>query len=371
MKKVLFVATVVKTHINVFHLPFLKLFQKNGYKTYVAAANDMRPDQINIPYCDEYVEIDFKRNPLKFKNISAFFNLKKLIKDNDFDIIHCHTPVGGLLGRLASLGAKRKNIKVIYTAHGFHFYKGAPIMNWFFYFPVEWICSFITDVLITINKEDYEFAKKHLHPKKLEYVSGVGINIEKFNDIAVNRSDKRAELGIGEDSIIILSVGELINRKNHKTVITAIKELNNEKIHYAIVGDGVKRLELQALAEKLGILDKIYFLGFRKDVAEIYKVADFFCFPSIQEGLPVSLMEAMASGLPCIVSKVRGNTDLIDSNGGITFNPFSVDDCKLAILKILSSDTESMREYNYKKIEKFGLKSVLAQMERIYFENAK
>ena len=162
MKKVLFVATVVQKHINVFHLPFLKMFQEQGYKTYVAASNDTGKEKVEIQYCDEYVEIDFKRNPLHPGNVSAYSKLKELIDREKFDIVHCHTPVGGLLGRLAAIKARKGGTRVFYIAHGFHFYKGAPLKNWLMYYPVEKFCSRFTDVLITINQEDYALAKKKM-----------------------------------------------------------------------------------------------------------------------------------------------------------------------------------------------------------------
>ena len=132
MKKVLFVATVVQKHIKVFHTPYLEMFRQAGYETFVAAANDTG-GEVNLPCCDRYVEIGFRRNPFHPANIGAFFRLKRLIDSEHFDLIHCHTPVGGVLGRLAAARSRRQGTKVLYTAHGFHFYKGAPLINWLIY----------------------------------------------------------------------------------------------------------------------------------------------------------------------------------------------------------------------------------------------
>jgi glycosyltransferase EpsD len=176
MKKVLLVATVVQKHINVFHLPMLKMFQEKGYKTYVAASNDTGSREVKIPYCDEYVEIPFKRNPLHPGNFFAYRKLKKLIQSGEFTIIHCHTPVGGLLGRMAAKKARKKGTRVIYTAHGFHFYKGAPRKNWMFYYPVEKFCARHTDVLITINHEDYALAQKKFKSKTLLLLQKVKVD---------------------------------------------------------------------------------------------------------------------------------------------------------------------------------------------------
>ena len=217
MKKILLVATVVQKHINVFHIPILKMFQEKGYRTYVAAANDTGDMEVQIPFCDEYIEISFKRNPLHPKNWLAYKKLKNLIKKENFDIVHCHTPVGGLLGRLASRKARKKGTTVFYTAHGFHFYKGAPLKNWLFYYPVEKLCSYFTDVLITINQEDYVLSKKRMRAKQIEYVPGVGIDLHKFEDVQVDKAIKRQEIGVPEDVCLLISVGELSDRKNHRT----------------------------------------------------------------------------------------------------------------------------------------------------------
>ena len=168
MKKVLFAATVVKTHIMEFHIPFLRMFQQAGWETAVAARNDYEdPGDCVIPCCDRYYDIPFERSPLKPGNLRAYRDLKRVIDEGKYNLIHCHTPVGALLTRLAALRVRKKGTKVIYTAHGFHFYRGAPILNWLVYFPAEWLCGFFTDVLITINREDYAFAQKHIHAGKV------------------------------------------------------------------------------------------------------------------------------------------------------------------------------------------------------------
>jgi len=366
MKKVLFVATVVQKHINVFHLPFLKMFQEEGYTTYVAAANDTNEQNVNIPYCDHYVEISFKRNPFHPGNIKAYLKLKKLICDNDFEIIHCHTPVGGVLGRLAASKARRNGTRVFYTAHGFHFYKEAPLKNWLIYYPIEWLCAHFTDVLITINKEDYALAKKHMHAKHVEYVPGVGVDVEKFANVQVDRSAKRRELGIPEDAFLLLSVGELNENKNHQIVIKALAELKNPNIHYAIAGKGDLHDYLIGLAYSLGVASQVHLLGYRSDVAELYKSSDIYVLPSIREGLNVSIMEAMASGLPVVCSVARGNTDLIDENGGAVFESHSVEDCCNAIRNIMDKDLNALEKYNALKIGKFDTRVVNETTRCIY-----
>ena len=310
-KKVLFTATVVKTHINVFHLPYLKLFKEQGYEVHVAAKNDFVNEPCIIPYCDKFYDINFARFPFSKANIKAYKQLKKIIKENNYNIIHCHTPVAGVLTRLAARNSK--DTTVIYTAHGFHFFKGAPLLNWLIYYPVERFCARFTDKLITINKEDYERAQHFKLRKngKVYYVSGVGIDIEKIRNTKVDVQQKKKELGIPENLPVLLSIGELIKRKNHETVLIALSKLKSYDFVYLICGRGILAEYLQEQVKQLGLTDKVKFLGFRKDIAELCKTADLFIFPSYQEGLPVALMEAMAAELPAIASNVRGNRDLI------------------------------------------------------------
>ena len=320
MKKVLFVATVVKTHIMEFHIPYLKMFKEMGWETAVAARNDYEnPDDCVIPYCDTYYNIPFERNPLKSGNLKAYKELKHIIDEGEYDIIHCHTPVGAMLTRLAAKQARKQGTKVFYTAHGFHFYKGAPAINWILYYPVEKWLSRYTDVLITINKEDYERAKT-FKAGKVCYVPGVGIDLKKFNVGYVNKEQKRKEIGVSADDFVLLSVGELIPRKNHEVVIRALSVLKQldklNHIEYVICGRGAYETDLKKLAEGLEVADHVHFLGYRNDISEICNCADLFVFMSHQEGLPVALMEAMACGLPAVCSNIRGNTDLIED--GVT-----------------------------------------------------
>lgn len=364
-KKVLFTATVVKTHINVFHLPYLKWFKEHGYEVHVAAKNDFINEPCIIPNCDKYYDIKFARFPFSKVNINAYKELKKLIQENNYDIIHCHTPVAGVLTRLAA--RKNKNTTVIYTAHGFHFFKGAPLLNWLIYYPVERFCARYTDKLVTINKEDYERAKQFKMRKngKVYYVPGVGINLEKIQNLRVDIKQKKAELGISEKTPVLLSVGELIKRKNHESVLNALSRIKDKDFVYLICGRGVLMESLQSLTKHLGIENKVKFLGFRKDIAEICKTADLFIFPSYQEGLPVALMEAIAAGLPVIASNVRGNRDLIDKE-----NLFEPDDVA-ALTSLIENELDAIegdgsKKVNYTNLEQYSLKNVLKQMAEIY-----
>lgn len=372
MKKVLFVATVVKTHIMEFHIPYLKMFKEMGWETAVAARNDYEnPADCVIPYCDTYYNISFERNPLKPGNLRAYTELKKVINEGGYDIIHCHTPVGAMLTRLAAKQARKNGTKVFYTAHGFHFYKGAPAINWLLYYPVEKWLSRYTDVLITINKEDYERAKTFKVGRAC-YIPGVGIDLKKFNVGYVDKEQKRKEIGVAPDDFVLLSVGEPIPRKNHEVVIRAMSVLKQndglEHIVYVICGRGVYETDLKKLAEELDVADHIHFLGYRNDISEICNCADLFVFMSYQEDLPVALMEAMACGLPTVCSNIRGNTDLIDD--GVTGLISNNTPAELAeAVNKMRNDTvlrDRLASAALQKIKQFDLSSVEDEMIKKY-----
>lgn len=373
-KRILFVATVVKTHIMTFHIPFLKMFKEMGWETTVVAKNDYDdPNDCQIPYCDHYIDMPFVRQPLHYDNLLCYKKLKKIIDEGEYTIIHCHTPVGGVLGRLAARQARKKGTRVMYTAHGFHFYKGAPLKNWLFYYPVEKICSYFTDVLITINKEDFEFAKKKMRAKQLEYLPGVGINVEKFSSEDRGDLDLRKACEIPENEKIILSVGELNENKNQKVIVKALTFDGMEKVHYLIVGDGERRADLEKCAVELGVNNRVHFLGYRRDIESLLKNADAFVFPSYREGLPVSLMEAMAAGVPMIASKVRGNVDLIeDGTNGFLCDPDDAEGFAKKITLILNDNqlAERFCEENKERIKNFDQKVITQEIRKIYMDVA-
>ena len=329
--------------------------------------SDLALDDLYKDLGCKYHQIDFSRSPLSLDNVKAYSQLKKLIEKGKYDIVHCHTPNASVITRLVCRKIRKKNgLKVFYTAHGFHFYKGAPKLNWLVYYPIEKICSYFTDKLITINREDYQLAKKKMKAKEVCYVPGVGIDLSNFKNIKVDRNAKRREIGVPENCFLLLSVGELNENKNHQIVIKALAKLNNPNVHYAIAGVGEKKEFLIELSKTLGVSEQVHLLGYRKDVAELNCSADVFCFPSIREGLSVSLMEAMVCGLPVICSRIRGNVDLINLNGGVLFSSDNVDECKQAIERILDSD--NMGKYNKVAIRKYSVDEVLARMKESYMK---
>lgn len=365
--RILYVTTVSLT-MNSFFKPHVEMLVHEGHQVDIACNyKDLALDNLyNELGCVSH-QIDFSRSPFSLDNIKAFSQLKKLIENSNYDIVHCHTPNASVITRLVCRKFRKKNgLKVFYTAHGFHFYKGASKLNWIVYYPVEKICSYFTDKLITINREDYKLAKKKMKAKEVCYVPGVGIDLSKFKNVKVDRNAKRREIGVPEDCFLLLSVGELNENKNHQIIIKALAKLNNPNVHYAIAGVGDKKDYLIQLSKDLGVSEQIHLLGYRNDVVELNCSADVFCFPSYREGLSVSLMEAMACGLPVICSRIRGNVDLINSDGGVLLSSDNVDEYKQAIERIL--DSYNIGKYNKVVIKKYSTNEVLVKMKETYYD---
>lgn len=254
------------------------------------------------------------RSPASLTNLKGYRDMKKVINTGKYDIIWTNEPVMGVVTRLAARTARKNGTKVLYMVHGFHFYKGAPAVNWMVYYPVEKWASRFCDEIVTINKEDYGRAKG-FHVKRVEYIPGVGIDLDKY-DIKVDREEMRASLGVNAEDYLLISIGELTKRKNQKVVLDAIKSINNPQLKYIICGRGPLQDYLVAYIHQLGLDNQVSLLGYRRDLGKLCKASDLFVFPSRQEGLSVALMEAMACGLPVVCSAIRGNTDLVEEGKG-------------------------------------------------------
>ena len=372
MKRILMLASVASM-IDQFNIANIKLLKDMGNEVHVACnlenGNTCSDEKISelkalLEKLEvRYFQIDFARNVTKVtENFKAYKQVLHLLKSNNYYFIHCHSPIGGFCGRIA---AHKTNTKVIYTAHGFHFFKGAPIINWLLYYPVErWLARY-TDVLITINKEDYNRANKSFKAKRVVYIPGIGIDTKKFGKVVVDVSKKRKELGVPEDAFLLLSVGELNKNKNHETVIKAIAKLNDQNIYHVICGQGGLELYLKDLINELGLDKRVKLLGYRRDIAEISKVSDAFAFSSFREGLSVALMEAMASGLPIICSRIRGNTDLIEEDkGGFIVSSDDINGFACSIGKIRDNIElrNLMGKFNIEKIKEFDKEVVKSKM---------
>ena len=303
--KILYVTTMGGT-MN-FFISLIQTLIKSGNIVDIATNETIAPvppiyKQIG---CTIY-HIPTSRSPFSVGNISAMKIIKKIA--TQYDIIHCHTPLAGIATRFACKKLRKKSgLKVIYTAHGFHFYKGSPIKNWLLYYPIEKLCSSWTDCIVTINKEDYYLAKNKMKSADVEYVSGVGIDIKKYVNTDVDKEKKRNEIGVPSEAKIILSVGELNKNKNQQVIIKALKLLNNNSFFYVVAGEGPQRSELNELAKKMHV--NLILLGKRDDVNELYKISDVFAFPSLREGLGLAAIEALASGLPVVCIDNRGTRE--------------------------------------------------------------
>lgn len=335
----------------------------NSQEKIDAFAKEMRAEGVHI------VHIDFSRSLKKVDmQIKSVFQVKELLKRR-YALIHCHSPICAAIVRRAAEVYRRKiGTKVVYTAHGFHFYNGAPIKNWLLYYPIEKWMSRYTDILITINHEDYQRAKKKFYAKKTVYVPGVGIDMEQFHSGLVDKEEKRRKLGLENTDIMLLSVGELSKRKNHEAVIQAVHQLGNPDVRYFICGKGKLEGRLKNLIKHLGMEKQVKLLGYRTDVSELCQVSDLFVFPSLQEGLPVALMEAIACKTPVICSNIRGNTDLVPDSR-FQFDAKDVDSiwqCMENELRLGRGGKESAVDMNYRHLRAYSLNSVSHRMEELY-----
>lgn len=366
MKKILYVATITE-HFYYFHLPYLKMFHDLGWQVDVASHGD-----VELPYCDNRYEIPIKRSPADKDNLQAYKMLKKIIKDNRYDLVHCHTPMGGILARLAAASQRKHGTKVLYTAHGFHFYEGAPKLNWMVYFPIEYTMSFLTDCLITINEEDYNCAKKHLKVKEIKKVNGVGYNSDKYFPVSSEEKLRlREKLGYSKDEKLLIYVAEMNANKNQTMLIKALKLVSEKRdnVRLLIAGADNYNGEYIRLAKELGVDKKVDFLGHREDIDDLLHISDIAVASSYREGLPVNVMEALACGLPVVLSDNRGHRVLgVNGENGYVVK---VNDCETMAEKIIMIlDDEALygrlSQNAVELVKPFSKESVLAELTQVY-----
>lgn len=373
----------VASMIDQFNIPNIEILQSLGYQVDVVA-DFTHPGTITAERCENLkkrlsdmnvrvfdIAVPRSLNP---KAISfAYKQVKELLKKEDYNLLHCHSPIGGVIARQAAKGLRNKGLKVIYTAHGFHFYKGAPLKNWMIFYPIEKWLSRYTDVLITINREDYERAKKNFKAKKTVYIPGVGVDTERFAACNVDRTDKRYELGVKNSDFLLLSVGELSERKNQKVVIDALGKMKANKlignVVYLVVGRGDMQDAFETLISKYRIERHVKLLGYRSDIDELCKTVDCFVHPSIREGLGIAPLEAMAAGLPLISASVNGIKDYTkDGVSGCSVDPASIDEMIESIIRMRDDmDFRKRCGMNNSKTAKFfDIRNTDKVMEKVY-----
>ncbi|MGG1629503.1 glycosyltransferase family 4 protein [Rossellomorea sp. NRS-1567] len=364
---ILFCATV-DYHFKAFHLPYMKWFKEQGWEVHVAASGEME-----LPYVDKKFTIPIQRSPLSLTNIKAYQELKDIIDGHQYRLIHCHTPMGGVLARLASRGTRENGTKVIYTAHGFHFCKGAPIQNWLIYYPIEKMLSRYTDCLITINEEDYTLAKHRFNIPTIEHVHGVGVNTETFQPVSEkDKAERKKSFGYQPDDFLLFYAAEFNENKNQQMLIKSLafikEEVPNAKL--LLAGEGTLQHPCKELAKRLEVEHMVHFLGFRKDISEILPMCDVAVASSLREGLPVNMMEAMACGLPIVASVNRGHRELVkDHQNGWIVSPTDIEGFSHK-LKLLAASEDIRRQMGMTgrdMIEStFSVQRIVNDKSRIY-----
>jgi len=360
-KKILFCATM-DSHINNFHIPYLKWFSQKGFEVHVASNGETL-----FPYCDKKFNIPFSR--ISAKNVAALRMFKDILRNNHYELIHFHTPFSSFIGRLAAKKYRKTGTKVLYTTHGFYFYKGSPLKNWLFFYPMEKWAARYTDCLITMNNEDYAIAtQKKFKAAAIEKVDGIGIDLSKFKPIdAEERNMRRQAFGAEPSDFLVIYAAELISRKNHTYIIENIGKLKEAvpEIKFLFAGRGPLEAELKKKASASGYGNSIVFLGFREDLDKIIPICDMGISPSIREGLPVNVMEYMACGLPVAASAIRGQTDIVEN--GVNGFLFELNDFG-SLLEAISSIHEKRISAPIERdfLQKYSVENVLAEHVKIY-----
>ncbi|MCY9660260.1 glycosyltransferase family 4 protein [Paenibacillus chondroitinus] len=367
-KKVLLCATV-DYHFKAFHLPYMKWFKEQGWEVHVAANGNM-----DLPYVDAKFNIAIQRSPFQLKNLKAYGELKSIIDENKYDIIHCHTPMGGVLARLAAREARKSGTKVIYTAHGFHFCKGASRLNWMVYYPLEKILSYLTDCLITINEEDYQLAvDRRFRAGRIEHVHGVGVDTVRFHPINdLHKNELKVKAGYNSEDILLFYAAEFNQNKNQQMLIQALALIKNDvpNTKLLLAGEGPLQEQCRNLARELGVEHQVDFLGYRDDIHLILPMCDVAVASSLREGLPVNMMEAMACALPVVASSNRGHRELVlnDNNGWIVEpNDYEVMAMRIKQLAQSKDLRSKLGDHGRNMVEiRYAIQTVLNEKRSIY-----
>lgn len=363
--KILFVSNTA--NFSKFNLPFINWFKQQGWIVdYASSAEE------EIKLVDNNFKIDIVRNPFSKNNIRAIKELQKLIKQEGYRIVHCHAAVAGFVTRIACKNLRKRGVKVIYTTHGFNFYKGAPFINNTLYFYIEKKLSKYTDILVTINNEDYQVASKEFYTKEIVKIDGVGVDLDKFKAFEkMARQKLRKNYGYNKNDFILLYIAEFIPRKNHKMLFEILPDLRKDipNLKLILCGKGELLEDLKNKAKELNISEVIDFAGYRKDINNICNISDVYVTTSFQEGLPISVVEAMSSGLPIVASRIRGQVDAItDGRNGFLFDVNSSEDLKKSIYKLYENPELTMKfsKNNITDSIRFSVNIAVESMSKIY-----
>ena len=352
--------------------PHVRYLAENGYEVEIACSevlNRMEEVQHDLGDLVRIHQLHLKRSPLAISNIRGYREAKRIINNGKYSLIWTNEPVMGVVTRLAARKARKHGTKVLYMVHGFHFYKGAPLPNWLLFCPVEHLMASKADCICTINREDYARAQQ-MHTCKAAYIHGAGIDTERLKP-GENPADLRKELGLPQDALLVLSVGELNGNKKQQVIIRAIARLEDQSIHYILCGKGDQLQSLQNLARELHVSERVHFLGYRKDIADICRQCDVFALPSRREGLPFAAMEAMYCGLPLVNSGIRGLTDITeDGVSGYVCGPDDAGRYAESIQKLKDAPDNSRRmgERNQKTVEDFTIDRTKQEILRLIRE---
>lgn len=373
MKRALIVAAT-GGFLRGFLIPDMKLLQEMGYEVHCAAnglsVSTFVPEEFFASIGVTFHQIDFSStSPISKESILAYRQYRQLIEQYHFDFVHVHTPIAGAIVRVATVRERRKGCIVVYTTHGLTFPKGSSLKTKMIFGSIEWICSWFSDGIITINREDFEQMKK-MACKSVYYINGVGVDTARYHACQIDRYSYRKTLGLSDDDIAVLEVGELSVRKNHKVIIDALAKLNDEKYIFLICGKAMTNSGtydfLKKYAEEKHV--RVIFLGFRTDIPEINHCADIAVLPSLREGLGLAGIEALASGVPVVGSEIQGIKDyVVDGVTGFLCPSNDVESFAEKI-KILSDKTvrDAMKEACIAKAEEFKMDISHQQMREIY-----
>ena len=368
--KVLYVATVL-SHICQFHLPHLQMLQEQGHVVHVAGHDNLaEKNGLQLKYADRHIEIPFHRSPYDPRNVIAYRKLKALLKQEHYDLIVCNTPVGGILTRLAARDCRKKGTRVVYIAHGFHFYKGASKLNWMLFYPLEKRMARLCDTVVTINEEDYTFAKEHF-PGKVARIHGVGVREDRYHPATPEeQAEMRSREGLSADNFVVICTGELNENKNQKTLVQAAAILKEKIPHLKVLlaGNGPKERELREQIRDNGLEDIVKLLGYRTDLENLVPAVDVVASCSKREGLPLNIVEAMLCKKPVVASVNRGNAELVED--GVTGYLVQPEDVNAFADRILclsrdSARAERMGEAGYQKADAYKVSSVRNEISSV------